>query len=134
MKNPFQLVKDATPHQLPFGVIRKLCDPANFGAKQLMIVDARFPAGGGHSFHRHPEQEEVIYVVEGQIEQWVDKEKCLLGPGDVAFIKPDQVHASFNVGQSEARIIAIFGPSVGESGATTVDVYDEAPWKDMRKG
>jgi quercetin dioxygenase-like cupin family protein len=134
MPKPFQLLKDTAPVQLPFGVIRKMCDPANMGAKHLVIIDARFPENQGHSFHRHPEQEEVIYVIEGRIEQWVGSEKCILGPGDVAFIKPDQVHASFNVGTGEARIVAIFGPSVGESGATTVDVYDQAPWKDMRKG
>ncbi len=58
----------------------------------------------------------------------------MLGPGDVAFIKPDQVHASFNVGQGRGPHHRHLRPLVGEAGATTVDVYEDAPWKDMRKG
>jgi quercetin dioxygenase-like cupin family protein len=133
MPNPFRLVKDAAPVVFPFGENRMMCDPATMGARQLTIIDARFPPGQGHNFHRHPEQEEVIYVIQGRIEQWVDRQKMLLGPGDCAFIRPDEVHASFNVGDVEARIVAIFGPSVGDTGFTAVDVSAEAPWKDIRK-
>ena len=31
--------------------------------------------GKCHDFHRHPGQEEVIYVLEGTIEQWLEQEK-----------------------------------------------------------
>jgi quercetin dioxygenase-like cupin family protein len=89
-----------------------------------------FP-GKGHNFHRHPQQEEVIFVISGSVEQWVDKRKELLGPGDAAFIARDVVHASFNVGDSEAKILAIFGPSVGD-GFETVDMSSETPWKELR--
>ena len=65
--------------------------------------------GGGHNFHKHPNQEEVIYVVEGEIEQWVDQEKRRLGPGDSAFIPADMVHASFNVSDQPAKFLAILG-------------------------
>jgi len=38
----------------------------------------------------------MIYVIEGEIEQWVDGEKRILRLGDSAFIAADVVHASFN--------------------------------------
>ena len=49
---------------------------------------------GGQDFHKYPDQEEVIYVLEGEIEQWVDREKRILRPGDSAFIGAGVVHAS----------------------------------------
>jgi quercetin dioxygenase-like cupin family protein len=107
------------------------CRPALTGARQLAIVEASFEPGKAHAFHRHPHQEEVIYVLEGQVEQWVDRERRILGPGDSAFIPADMVHASFCVGDKRARILAIFGPSVGE-GSETVEVAHEAPWNTIR--
>lgn len=132
MPIPFRFVKDAMSTQHSFGVTRMMCDPA-LGAKELVVVDARFPVGQGHAFHKHPGQEEVIYVISGRIEQWVGEDCHELEPGDTAFILPGQVHASFNIGNEEARIVAILGPAVGESGTTTVDVYDELPWREIRR-
>src|SRR5581483_1542212 len=80
-----------------------------------------------------PAQEEVILVVAGKVEQWVDREKRILGPGDSAFIPADVVHASFNVGTSAAKIVAILGPCVGPIGYELVDVANDAPWKTLRK-
>ena len=42
------------------------------------------PPGLAHPFHRHPELEEIIYVVSGTAEQWVDREKQRLRAGEVA--------------------------------------------------
>ena len=80
-----------------------------------------------------PDQEEVILVVAGKVEQWVDRESRVLGPGNSAFIPADVVHASFNVGESQARIIAILGPCVGPIGYELIDVANDAPWKTLRK-
>lgn len=106
--------------------------PPSTGAKRFTVIDGTFGPGQGHNFHKHPDQEEVMYVVAGKAEQWVDKEKRLLGPGDAAFIPAGVVHASFNVGQNDAQIVAIFGPSVGANGFEAVDVAGEAPWKGLR--
>ena len=70
--------------------------------------------------------------VAGTVEQWVDRERRILGPGDSAHIPADVVHASFNVGDSEAKIAAILGPCVGEIGYELVDVAGEEPWKSLR--
>src|SRR5438105_2598022 len=88
--------------------------------------------GGGHNFHKHPNQEEVIYVLEGEIEQWIDREKRILRPGDSAFIGADVVHASFNVGDRKAKLLAILGPCVGSEGYELVDVAGQEPWVSPR--
>ena len=41
------------------------------------------------------------------------------------------VHASFNAGDGEARLLAVFGPSVG-TGFDTIDMAGDAPWSTLR--
>jgi quercetin dioxygenase-like cupin family protein len=74
----------------------------------------------------------VILVISGQIEQWIDRANRVRGPGDSVFITPNTVHASFNIGDTDANIIAIFGPSVGENGLEMIDMSGEAPWNQLR--
>ena len=47
--------------------------PATTAARELVVIEVKLEPGGGHDFHRHPNQEEVIYVIDGEIEQWVDR-------------------------------------------------------------
>ena len=108
-----------------------MCHPLSTQNKDLTVIEAEFLPGKGHDFHRHPEQEELIYCLAGQIEQWVGEEKQVLNPGDSAFIDADMVHASFNRGTEPARILAVLGPCVGEEGYSVVDVAEEEPWKSL---
>ncbi|MEM6323330.1 MAG: hypothetical protein AAF748_06590 [Pseudomonadota bacterium] len=48
------------------------------------------------------------------------------------FIGADVVHASFNVGDDTAQLLAILGPCVGDQGYELIDVAGDAPWKDLR--
>ena len=90
--------------------------------------------GQGHAggFHKHPEQEEVIYVISGSIEQWIEQEKRQLCSGDSVFIGADVVHASFNDSGGPAKLLAILGPCIGEEGYALVDVFEEEPWRSLR--
>jgi len=108
--------------------------PPSAGARQLTVIDADLHSGKGHDFHYHPRQEEILYVVSGTIEQWLDRERRTLGPGDSIFIPPGVVHASFSTGPDEARVLAIFGPSIGDGGLEMVDVSGEEPWNRLRSG
>ena len=132
MDGKFTMAADAKPETLDWGRQVWLSHPPSTGAEQLTVIDVRFGPGKGHAFHHHPDQEEVIYVVAGEVEQWVDQEKRTLGPGDSAFMPAGMVHASFNTGSEDVHIIAILGPSVGEGGYEAVDVSGEAPWNTLR--
>jgi quercetin dioxygenase-like cupin family protein len=132
MDGKFVIEHEVTPETLDWGQLRWLSHPPSTGARQLTVIDVRLAPGKGHDFHKHPDQEEVIHVVEGSVEQWVDQDKRLLGPGDSAFIPAGMVHASFNAGSGDAKIIAILGPCVGDGGYELVDVAGEAPWNGLR--
>lgn len=109
-----------------------VCRPEVCEARDLQICRAVLPAGEGHDFHTHPELEEVIYVLEGQVEQWVEKEKRLLGPGEVAHIPRGIVHATFNPTGADATILAILSPAAAK-GPFLVDVSQEEPWRSLRQ-
>jgi quercetin dioxygenase-like cupin family protein len=132
MPAKFMIRSDVAPETLDWGQLRWLSNPPATGAAALTVIDVTLAPGKGHDFHKHPDQEEVLLIVAGRVEQWVDREKRILGPGDSAFVPAGVVHASFNAGQDDARIAAILGPCVGEVGYVSVEVGDEAPWNTLR--
>ncbi|MDQ6816167.1 MAG: cupin domain-containing protein [Actinomycetota bacterium] len=107
--------------------------PSLTGSTGLCIMDVTIKPGGGHNFHRHPEQEEVIWVREGRIEQWLEDKQHRLGPGEAVYIPRDIVHASFTVGDAEAKLSVILTPTAGEDGYSVIDVFEEEPWTSLRK-
>ena len=130
MGNNFRIATEIGVDQASWGHSRWVSNPASTAAKQLTVLDATLAPGQAHSFHKHPSQEEVMYVVAGKVEQWIDREKRILGAGDAAFIPAGVVHATFN-GGGEAHLLVIFSPCVGD-GFEAVDVSAEAPWNGLR--
>jgi quercetin dioxygenase-like cupin family protein len=116
-----------------WGTFAAVSSPAD-GAERIMAVEATFLPGKAHDFHRHPNQEEVIYVLAGEIEQWVEDEQRMVGPGDAVIIPAGVVHASFNVGAQSATLIAVLSPCVGEAGYEVEELADQEPWRSMRGG
>ena len=133
MTGKFMMSAETLPEVLDWGKLRWMSNPPSTAAAQLTVIEVNITPGEGHDFHKHPDQEEVIYVISGQVEQWLEQEKRILGPGDSVFIGADVVHASFNVGDLEAQLLAILGPCVGEAGYELVDVAGDSPWKDIRQ-
>ena len=132
MQRRFTIASETEPEALDWGRLRWLCNPPSTGAKELTVIDVTLLPGKGHNFHKHPDQEEVILCIAGEVEQWVDREKRILRPGDSAFIPASVVHASFNVGTGEAKVAAILGPCKGEIGYEVVEMGAEAPWNTLR--
>jgi quercetin dioxygenase-like cupin family protein len=120
------------PAHLEWGSTAFLSNPTTTGARQLTVMEVILTPGNGHNFHKHPDQEEVICVIEGRIEQWLESRRSELGPGEAVFIPANRVHASFNNGNTLAKLLVTLAPCVGESGYAVIDVAGEAPWKDLR--
>lgn len=127
----FVLRKDAPIETLPWGPHYWACKPGLVDTRQLLVVQVDMPPGACHAFHLHPGREEVLWVIEGQGEQWVDRQKMLLGPGDSAFITPDTVHGLYNDSDRVLRFLAILSPAETD-GPLLVDVQHEEPWASLR--
>jgi quercetin dioxygenase-like cupin family protein len=117
--------------ELPWGPHEWLCRPGLTDAKRLLLVRVRMPPGKGHAFHRHPAMEEIIYVLSGRAEQWVDDTVRLLGPGDSAHIATDVVHGTYNAGDETLVFLAILSPAIFE-GPALIDMSHEQPWASLR--
>jgi len=106
--------------------------PALTGSRALCVMDVTLAPGAGHPFHRHPDQEEIIWVREGRIEQWLEDSKHELGPGEAVYIEKDIVHGSFTLGDEPAKLTVILTPTAGEGGYEVIDVFEEEPWASLR--
>ena len=131
MAGAFKPGSSLTRDQHDWGVFAQVSGPRD-GLDGIVAIEATFLPGKYHDFHRHPGQEEVIYVIEGSIEQWVLDEKQVLAAGDSVVIPASAVHASFNEGTVPAKILAILSPAVGDDGYGVEDVAGDEPWASLR--
>ncbi|MCC7015139.1 MAG: cupin domain-containing protein [Planctomycetes bacterium] len=122
---------EAQVEVLPWGPHEWLCRPGLTEAEALQLVRVSMPGGQAHRFHRHPCMEELLYVVEGRLEQWVGREKRILGAGELAHIPKDVVHGSYNVFKERAVFLAVLSPAVFD-GPALIDVSAEEPWRSLR--
>jgi quercetin dioxygenase-like cupin family protein len=115
----------------PWGRHWWLSRPGLTESRQLTLVRVTMRPGTGHRFHYHPAREEIIYVVDGNAEQWVDREKRTLRAGECAFIPENVVHAIHNVSKKPMTFLAILSPAEAE-GPFLIDCYDDEPWRSLR--
>jgi quercetin dioxygenase-like cupin family protein len=128
----FITAREAEIELAPWGKHWWLSKPGLTDTRQLTLVRVTMRPGTGHRFHQHPAREEIIYVVDGVAEQWVDREKRTLEAGECAFIPATVVHAIFNSSTKPMTFLAILSPAEAP-GPFLVDVYDEEPWRSLRQ-
>ena len=122
---------DIQVEELPWGPHHWLSRPGFTDAEQLLVVRVHMPPGQGHAFHRHPSMEEVLYVIEGRGEQWIDRESKVIGPGEAAHIPTNVVHGIYNTSEEPLVFLAILSPANAE-GPALIDVCHDEPWCSLR--
>lgn len=128
----FVLAEDVFHDPQPWGATDWLVNPRTAGSRQLVVAQIIIKPGHGHAFHIHPAQEEVVVILEGRLEQWVEDVNQELGAGESVHIPPNVVHASFNHTSSPVRALVALGPCVGNAdGYEQVDKSEEEPWKSL---
>jgi len=132
MSGRFITEADIARDQADWGVTGWVSRPSFTGSTSMCVMDVHLEPGGGHAFHRHPDQEEIIWVREGRIEQWLEQDKQELGPGEAVYIEKDVVHGSFTVGDEAAKLTVILSPTAGDGGYEVIDVFEEEPWASLR--
>jgi quercetin dioxygenase-like cupin family protein len=130
MPSHFVTAENVQHSDFPWCHVETMSNPEIVGAKELILVRATFPPNGAHKFHTHPAREEIIYVISGEAEQWVEHEKRLLKPGEMAHIPKNTAHATRNPSSTPLVFLAILSP-VEAPGEFTVDVFDQEPWRSL---
>lgn len=132
MTSKFLSSTEIVSDRLDWGELAWISGPSATGSQQITEALVTLAPGCGHNFHRHPRQEEVLYLLSGTLEQWLEDEKRTLSPGDAVFVKRGVVHASFNIGTADAKFLVVLSPSAGDGGYESEEVAHEAPWNGLR--
>ena len=122
---------DIEIEEFPWGPHHWMSRPGLTEADHLLLVRVHMPPGKAHQFHRHPELEEIIYVISGQAEQWVAEEMRVLHPGEMAHIPKDVIHGTYNPFEEPLVFLAILGPAKFE-GPALIDEFENKPWSGLK--
>ena len=80
--------RDAETHRSAQGELTTfLLGAADLGAR-LSVHESQLPAGAGAPWHVHALDDEVFYVIEGELEFGLGDSSTVLGPGDLAAAGP----------------------------------------------
>lgn len=80
-----------------WGKTKNLFGPENGGAKYLKINITEYAPGTEHKLHRHPGQEEVIFVLEGEGITRTDAGDQPIRTGAFVFVPADTDHVTINI-------------------------------------
>jgi quercetin dioxygenase-like cupin family protein len=101
------------------GVLTRMVASAAVGSSQLAVFEQWCDPGLGAPAHLHA-VEEILTVLEGQAEVWVDDERRQLTAGQSALIAAGRKHGFTNTGTGTLRVQAILASPVFEA------AYDDA--------
>ncbi len=112
-------------------VILRACDAASvplesgaltwFASRQLGNSDtmtvgcATLPPGGMSPRHFHPNCEEILHVLRGEIVHTMGGEEATMGPGDTITIPANLVHNARNTGGTDAVLLICFSSADRET-------------------
>jgi quercetin dioxygenase-like cupin family protein len=103
------------------GVRTLLRVSSSVGARDLCLLEQWHEPGCGAPTHVHRGVEEVIVVLAGTAEFWVEDERSLLETGSAVVVPPDVRHGFRNAGDGVLHVLAALA-----DGAPPVEYEDEA--------
>lgn len=114
---------EVAPVALPGRVLKWIVTRETVGAEQLSIAIMHCPARSVvRPMHSHRNGEEVILILAGQGEAWVDGELYAFKTGDAVFFPANSRHQVRNMGDDELVTASIFS---GADARESYVVYDQ---------
>ncbi len=93
----------------PHGDIHWLVRARTNGARELTVGVTTLPVGDRSPLHRHPNCEEVTYLLSGEIDQVIEGSPNLrMKAGDTILIPRDLKHQAINAGDAPAELLVCF--------------------------
>ena len=110
-------------------IVRKVINKVDTGARRIILLSAELPPGKVHLLHRHPNAEQIMYVLEGSCLSLSEGEPVRLNEGDAVFIAQREWHGVRNDTDQPAVTLVIYAGagSLEEAG------YEEQPRQFERK-
>ena len=99
---------DAKTEECYPGIPRTILVDAIHGAKSLWVGHLEITPGAQVINHIHPDTEEAMVIVEGQLEAVLGDEVVNLGPGDTVLAPAGVKHGFINRSGAKAVLLASF--------------------------
>jgi mannose-6-phosphate isomerase-like protein (cupin superfamily) len=107
-------VKHTPPEQWRPGVETRMLVSARNGAAQLCIFEQWIAPGTGAPTHWHP-VEEVLTVLEGEAEMWMDEARVIVSVGQSLIVPAARKHGFRNSGTATLHLHAVLASAVFEA-------------------
>ena len=119
--------KDVPVQQMAGRTLQWLATEETIGAEQLSLAIMECPAGSMvRPVHGHRDIEEMLLILEGEGEAWVDGETALFQKGDVVLFPANSKHMVRNTGSGPLVAAAIFAPPTQSDSYVLYEGAD--PW------
>ena len=105
---PIIHLSDADSQEGYPGVNRAVLVDDRNGALSLYVARLAIAPGGSVTTHIHPDTEEAMVIVEGNLEAILGDEIVNLGPGDTVLAPAGVKHGFVNRTQTDAALVAAF--------------------------
>jgi quercetin dioxygenase-like cupin family protein len=107
----------ATP--MPWGSIQWLVTGATHPGSNLTFGYVEIEPGVKNPLMRHPNCDEVLYLLEGELDHSLEGELFHLEPGDAIHIPRGARHDAVNRGQTVARMVVAY-----DTGERQIEILD----------
>jgi quercetin dioxygenase-like cupin family protein len=74
------------------------------------VSEETTPPQGGPPPHTHSQEDEVLYVLEGEVEFLLGEDNITAGAGSCVHVPRGALHTFKNVGTSPSRVLVVFSP------------------------
>jgi quercetin dioxygenase-like cupin family protein len=104
-------------------IVRNVVNKDGTGAPRIILLSSELPPGKVHLLHRHPNVEQIMYVLKGSCIALSEEEPVRLKEGDAVFIAQGEWHGIRNDTDEPAVTLVIY------AGAGTLEEagYEEHP-------
>lgn len=113
---PIVQLDDLTPYSPPLhhGTVNRRMLPADLGAG-VEVVHGTLSPGGSAELHTHPNEWQMIFVMEGcgVLLVGTTGEEEAVGPGAIVRLAPGTPHQFTVTGDSPAKVIVLYSPPLG---------------------
>lgn len=124
VNTPVEEVDRASAHIFPWGSIQWLVSDKRFDGCELTLGHVEIEPGQKNVLHVHPNCDEALYLLEGELLHSVGDERHRMLPGTAIFIPRNVPHDAVNVGGVVARMVVAY--SSGDRQTIMLEEGEEA--------
>lgn len=98
----------ASGEQREFGTVHWAVREGDPPGAETTFGVATFIAGSSNAEHTHPNAEEVVYVLEGEVTHTLGDQRVTLRAGDLIVVPRDVPHRLINESGADMRAVIVF--------------------------